>query len=1027
MALQKNKLAARVADVVVGLARSVEQDLRPRARKEQNLGYRLLRAALQHATVGDRSVKMQVVHFAAKVLEAFKGVQVEESYAVFVRDNLAHMLQHGTVDVRAAAARTFALLPSIDDDEMLEVLGNSLSDSSTDVRLEVLSALEQMGGWRKLASVVAERVHDVDEGVRLQAFATLSIDQAKAWLDHEMLLDVALSGVRDPEESVRSACVKLLMQVWRGADIEVELSTLTEERGMQDLLMRALVSGDLRLSIKYFRDKIDCLTPVAARLWMLYLETTPHDMREGMLPSVAAYVAALDYYSAQPDQFVTFCSMLPCYDMACYEAQRDKVSELLRKVLLQLDASDSLFSVDILEAAQVALKVLHPEPRDWLQVCLEIVLDLIDDDVHGPDGVRWVPALHVAHGVLQDPRVSVAMPGVLELHSVMLKGMASLDPAARVLAVRAFGCYCLSSLEMAKNFMLIFCVILNKDLVEVQVEASKVILDFCLVFGASLVPSVSPQVLEELRNGPHCQDEPHPVLARVLAPLDVRDSDHALQDVACVGLAKLLQHDRLHSYTMLGRAVAKAAEGVAVMERFVEDYAQRLPKVCLPRLRRALRTAVMRLRGKYQGAALRELARNWNVPWDSLAAEGLRRGGDVMALHCFCPSGGPATDALREALLLRASTEKSSAVLGVLREWAFDRKVELPGMEGVRKKKTPASKKSKTSIRKRGEKQEAVVDSNEEDDFVSPMPTKRAALAKHLATMAPSPEMQALRKYHDQLDAFQLPEEEPVSTVKRERNVQVPETAVKRPRPDPLVLDLTDVEAAAEAARSKAEADRENERVREKLAKLSVEKRGRETSSSHDTVFAKRLKDSEETPLRRGAEVHVVCSGLDAAGRKQIKEVVDALGGRVLETTAFTQKTTHVVVASLRNNHASKVLAAALKGCWIVSLDWIAESSRRNTFVDEAVFGTRFSRSSRPVFCKSVFIAPDFVQAQKTDEVQPEHVEALLFTPFLGGAKRSISVENADVILTARKEGVKAKLGQRVLTWSELRDAIVTQ
>ena len=997
-------LATRVVELLAAFARSEEPDLMPRSRKERNLGYRLLQAALSHGVAADAGIKLRTVQLAAAVLKAFRGVPMDESYTAYVRDTLAQLLLHGRADVRALVAQTFALLPAaLDDEETLEAFAEALLDPVKDVLQEVLRTLQQVGGWGEaLVEDVARHVHDADAGVRELAFGALATDQARPWLDRETLLRAALAGVRDPEPAVRAACVAMLLRRWRGADIEAELGALTGDRHQQDALMEALVSSDLRLPVKYFRAKIDGLTPVCARLWRKCLEATPADARELLLPNAATFAAALDYYSAQSDQFVTFCGMLPFFDASNIEAHRDKLSELLRKILLQLDASDSLFSVDIAEAAQEALKVLHPEAADWVQVCLEIVLDLVDEDVHGPDGVRWVPALHVAHGIVQDPRVNVASAaGIQELlRNVILRGLGSLDPAARALAVRALGCYCLSSLEEAKNYMLVFCTVLNKDLAEVQAEATKVILDFCLVFGASLAPSLTPQVLEELRHGPQCEREANPVLARVLAPLDVRDAPPALQEIAAVGLAKLLRHDRLHSYPMLGRAVAKAVESEGgVMERFAREYAQSVPKVSLPRLRMSLGTAVVRLRGRHQGEALRALAKNWNVAWDSLAADGLRRGGDVLALQSLSPkSNTSVAEVLRDAIFTRFVSERSPIVLQALRDWAVARSIVLPGSQTPGKK---SSGRKATGAKKRAAAVAVKAEDEEGDDFLSPAPRKKAAPA---APVRMTPEMLSARKFQDQLDVFELQEEE-ASMDKRQ-----PETALKkRPR---AVIDLTDGERVAE----------ENERLRALMegSRPDSSPVKEEAEAVPAAVSAsKRARDSEETPLRADL-VHVMFGTLSEPELARLQDCVAQLGGHVVSGSSISLKVSHVVVGSLRNNTSPKVLAAALKGCWIVTPEWLLQSAEQHTFVGEGPFGARFERATRPVFQKHVFLAPDLSR----EELQ--RMEPLLFSRFLGGATRAPSAAAADIIVAGDKSAHRVKLGQKLYTWAELKEAIVT-
>ncbi len=1022
--VQKNPYSERIADLTCDLALLFESNLCSKPRKEQNFATRLLRAALERANAADKAVRLQVLRFAWKMLKAFDGVQVDEGFSVYVRDRVILLLQSGAVDQRVLAAQVFSLVAQLEDDEdTIAAVQLALEDACSDVRLEMLKMLEHSSSdWQELAGDVAVCARqDSEPSIRRLAFQALSVPKAKEWAE-DMLLDLVVSASVDPEKSVREACGMMLNRRWKGLDIAEKLEQLTQNKSEQDAAIALLMQGGLVLPAKFFRDKIDSLTPVAARLWLAYLDNATQDMRELLLPSVAAYAAALDYYSSQNDQFIALCAMLPIYDSSQFEGHREQLSEIFRKVIL---VGDDAVSENVLEASLDALKILHSETRDWVHVCLEIVVDLIDEDARDEEQLRWSSALLVAHNVLQDSRVSLNQAGMQELlHNVLLRGVAFEAAPVRALAVRALGCLCVMSFEHARTYMLLFATVLNKDLVEVQVEAMKVILDCCLLYGASLVPGLTSEALSELAEGPQCEDEPHPVLARVLAPLDARNADHKLQEIACLGLAKMLLHGRLQSYSMLGRAVAKAAEGFPMMEQFTQEFAQRAPKICLPNLRHALPFAAARLRGKQQGAALRALAKNWNVPWDSLAAQALLAGGDPIAISSMAPTGA-ANEMLTEAVISRHAQEKSSVLRDALARWAVDRGITIPGVGSLSLKK--------------GRKKQASSD-QDSSGFASPEPKKRgassktpnsasstvvkkkakkesgsAAVAAHM-----TPEMVRLKKMNQDLDTFQL-DEEPLDRVV----APTPTTAVsKRSRAE---INLVDD--------GPSNMDDEILHLREKMAKMTTPTSAvvackQPDSSSESALLKKRLRDSEETPLRPVSAVTVLLSGFNSEQRSKLSDMVHSLGGTVSDSAAFSQRISHVVVKTLRENYSSKVLAGALKGCWIVTDQWLAESSRRKMFVDEQAFGARFSRASRPVFHKKIFFSPAFVAERKKDpSFEIAHLEALFLTSYLGDGSRCDDPAKADVILTsaAEKPTLKVKLWQKAFTYNEICEAILTQ
>jgi hypothetical protein len=156
-------------------------------------------------------------------------------------------------------------------------------------------------------------------------------------------------------------------------------------------------------------------------------------------------------------------------------------------------------------------------------------------------------------------------------------------------------------------------------------------------------------------------------------------------------------------------------------------------------------------------------------------------------------------------------------------------------------------------------------------------------------------------------------------------------------------------------------------------------------STTHDSAKKRTRESAEDTPLRPSS-VTIVLNGFTVDARAKLSESIVALGGFVSDSSTFSLRVSHVVVKQLRNNFSSKVLAGALKGCWIVSSDWLTESVRRKMFVDEQPFGARFSRVTRPVFHKKIFFSPLFMIERKNDPtLQVAHINALLLTSYLGG------------------------------------------
>ena len=1031
--------------MIVSFYRGCERDLRGRSR---NAAICVLRFALKYTNAGSKDARVRCSSFASDILQAFQGVPIEDGLAEYVADMFMSLLQDKTQEVRLVAAKTLGMISATT--AIVDELGSAIFDQAAAVRVAVLKSLGSLGSWKDYAADVAQCVRDPDVDVRVEAYRVLAKGEPK-WFLTEQLREILLSGFSDNEEKVQIACsvflLKRLLPFFEN-DPENLLQELTSDEYEQDIIMKAFVRGGLKLSVEYFRSRIDDMSAEAARLWQTFVEDLPAESKEDVLPSLEAFCAVLTHYSGKKEQFICLSSMIRFYDLSLYEPARELLSETLREVLRDENNEDEA----IKGAAQDALKIVHPDPLDWAQVCLEIVSDLIDEK-------DWINAIILADGLLQEPKLGLSVPGVRELkNTVLLPSVQCTDPRVRAAAIRVLGAYSILSIDEAVSYMLLFTKILNYDVEICQAEATKVIFDFCVVYGAALVERLDEPVLQELKNGTQYLGEQNAVLARILAPLDQPDSLHSIHEICCIGLAKLLLHQRLISPPLLGRAVCTAASGVSVMQSFVDQYAHSLPTVSLPRLRKALEYAATMLRGEKQGSNLKGMAAKWNVPWDTVAAFGLRGGGDVLALQRLSSSGSAASKDLKEAMVETVKVEKRPRMLDALYEWAGQRSVTLP-LAGGRKKLPVVKKKAKST------------------SSPSASASKKAKKSPVKAAVV-SEEAQKWKAQNDFIDDFQLVEEEAtplkMTPARRweppNRNVTVVQNR-KRERNsgggDVPVIDLTLDKKVRQQLEDAKKLEEENRMLREQLLKLKskndsvvmasptkdfspARKRGRaedaraagdveETPVHEDKkkdkmieieILHKTSSDVEQTPLHQVSKKMVLCTGFTAEEKQELNSIVEMLGGSAYTASGFSKQVSHVVCKD--GERSSRAVAAGLRGIWIVSKDWLLDSKDARQWQDEPKYGWKSEPKKSLVFMRKVFVTDEFKESckAKKEEMSLSSIEGLLFS--LGLAIKVDSASKADIIIAPEKHkkkyAPKSKFNTtKVYSWSHMIDEILTK
>lgn len=918
-----------------------------------NCSVRLLKTALKLSSSADKTLRIRTVTTAFEVLQAYQGLQMDVATCEYVVDVLASLLSDRAQEIRIIAAKSLAFVdPS---ESSLEAISVALYDSTVGVRCEALRTLASLGCSADVVSDVILRIRDPDKDVRRQAYVTLSKCDPK-WLQQNQMREIAVCGCNESDGKVRVAFYVLLLGTWLpyfSNDPEKLMQQLEVEPELQEELVVALLKGGLKVSESYFRDRIDNLSPEAARLWKMCVRESTEEVREQLLPTLQVFCSILQHYGGKPVQFSSLCSVVTFYDLGMYENLRNTLSETFRDILRGGEASPE----EVRAASLEALKFVHPEPEDWAQVCVELITEMTEDTEDIP-----LSTIEIAQHIMQDPRQAKWLGRIVHLNdSIFIRSIQSEDPQVRAAGIRGLGLFCLFSIDSAVTYFLIFAKVLNYDVSVVVIEALKVLFDFCVVFGAGLVASLSRDSLEELKAGPQCAGERDPLLARLLSPLEDKHSKDEILDVCKLGLAKLLLHERLLSPPQLGRALCMAVEGDKIMENFIDMYAKRIPKIHLPRLRGAIKYPLSKLRGSERGEALRKMAAKWNVAWDAVVVDALNHGCDIAFLSTLAPSGS-ATESLQEAMLSRLELEKDHPdALKVLSSWASNRNVRLP-LVGARAKK-------KTKRR---------VEEEDDDDYVFAVSTPAPII-----NFVPSTSIQSLRRPRDEV-------------------AETPSTVVKAAKSANPFSDVDEYELSVE------EASIFGKRLRYDLTT---------NGTTEATPMAVKRANT--------AAVHVdllLCTGVASEVKEYVYGVVAKLGGNSCRQSTFSKKITHVVSSA---SMSSKKIAAALCGAWVLPLSWVEQSEREGHWLPEANFGVKYEKNQSPVYQKKVWLTPEFLESSaRSDfglELPPPAVEGMFFV--LADAKKCFAAsDNPDVILTTDHQ--KAKRSHhlpkcKILTWDE--------
>ena len=193
-------------------------------------------------------------------------------------------------------------------------------------------------------------------------------------------------------------------------------------------------------------------------------------------------------------------------------------------------------------------------------------------------------------------------------------------------------------------------------------------------------------------------------------------------------------------------------------------------------------------------------------------------------------------------------------------------------------------------------------------------------------------------------------------------------------------------------------------------------------NSANDFQSLRRLSTTQLS-RRKAQRLNIVATGLSNDDKNIVKSVVRALGLARIESNV-TKRTTHVVTTGVRTVN---LLHGIIRGCWLVSLEWVLQSLENNAWLDPEKYEmTHFSkaalenRKDKQLFGRAyvpeLFTACGYIYVGKDTTPPCTILKDLIKT---AGGFITESPETAKIIIGA--EGVKESWVLDCITTGELQ------
>lgn len=365
---------------------------------------------VEHHECKDKAVRFRATQMIGLIMSSF-GEEDELSEELFdaLQAALLARCQDKIPLVRLHAINALQRLqmPSDKEDPVTrELIRLMTTDTSADVRL---AALRSIGLAPETLPHILRRARDVKPEVRRAAYEVIGSKITAKWLSIAQRVELLRDGLRERDESVRTACVAMLRTHWlRKADgraaavlglLDVEAHTDVAELAARELLREAELPAALAGGAPWLDGAPLLSLEDALLLRVRYEELSTGSAAaraelDGCAPDIPAFVAVLRAHGGQPAVLRELLRLALVLDLTD-EAGRRMLGAYAAELLSSVELVSRPGGAPLTAAALALLRATQDSELALVRVVAELISELhdpldgsADDDAAGGGGER---------------------------------------------------------------------------------------------------------------------------------------------------------------------------------------------------------------------------------------------------------------------------------------------------------------------------------------------------------------------------------------------------------------------------------------------------------------------------------------------------------------------------------------------------------------------------------------------------------------------------------------------------------------
>ncbi|TPX33955.1 hypothetical protein SeMB42_g07399 [Synchytrium endobioticum] len=468
----------------------------------------------------DKIVRYRVCQLLAVCISHLE--ELDDDVFANLQNKLIVAVRDKESSVRTQAALALCKTQSGDDEQDRNIQTCLLEamriDTSSEVRRSVLWNIHTTA---RTLPYILERARDVDAQVRKMVFNKVVADIEDMSIltieARDRLLDC---GIKDRDQTVRDACLKMLGQSWirqAGGDLLVFLSRLdvVSSLGAEEAL-KAFFLTNPEVTVPYDEFLWENLTVDSAFLIRVHaqfhVETHGYNDVNEFFPDLSKHVTYINKYinsmnQAKDDEermnhefIVEQLLMIVLYQDFSDEVGRRRMFECLRTILADADLPFASIRTVV-----KTLSKLATNSKDFARVMIELLYSIADPDAQQLEDVEGIFKMQKC---LETVRCSLEVietesnelaPFQPFLQYYIMPALKSRDDILRASGIRCLALYCMSDKDTAIERMPLFLYAYQHgDSLEVRSDALKAAFDLVTLHGLAAFADVRSQDDEDL-------------------------------------------------------------------------------------------------------------------------------------------------------------------------------------------------------------------------------------------------------------------------------------------------------------------------------------------------------------------------------------------------------------------------------------------------------------------------------------------------------------------------------------------------